>query len=67
MRTINMFEIGEDVMIKCKIVDARIEGGNIKYKIKDEKTGKIFDWYYGDKDIIPLENKNEVNNNDNDE
>lgn len=59
MKTVKIFEIGENVMIKGKVVDAVFEGGNIKYKIKDDKTGKIFDWFYTDKDIIPYDENNE--------
>lgn len=56
MKDERLFEIGEKVMIPVSIVRREFdERGNVKYKLKDDKSGKIFDWNYSRHDIIPLE------------
>lgn len=57
MQTVKIFDIGEQVMIKATIVSKSFdERGNIRYKLKDDKTGKIFDWQYSEKEMIPVKN-----------
>ena len=57
MKTAKIFEIGEQVMVKASISDIEINNGNIKYKLRDEKSGKTLDWAYTDKDIVPMPKK----------
>ena len=57
MKTAKIFEIGEQVMVKASISDIEINNGNIKYKLRDEKSGKTLYWAYTDKDIVPMPKK----------
>lgn len=55
MKTQKIFEIGEQVKVQMRVASREFdERGNIKYTLKDEKTGKILGWYYSDRDIIPV-------------
>ena len=36
MRTVEMYEIGEEVIIKAKVTDIQVEGGELKYSLKTE-------------------------------
>ena len=65
MRTAKLFEIGEEVLVTMTVVNREFdERGNIKYKLKDNKTGKILDWNYSDKEIVPA--KTNINDKAND-
>ena len=57
MKNAKLYDVGEEVMIKGTIVDRQFEGANIKYKVKDLKSAKTLDWYYTDKDLIPVVKK----------
>lgn len=57
MRTVNMYDIGEEIMIKAEIADIKVVKGEIKYVIKDPLTAKCFDYLYTDEQIIPIEKK----------
>ena len=53
MKTAEIYEIGEQVLIPAKVVKREFDDrGGIKYRLKDDKTGKILDWYYTHKDLI---------------
>lgn len=53
MKTEKLYEIGEQVLIPMKVVKRDFDNrGAVKYKLKDQKSGKIFDWFYTEKDII---------------
>ena len=55
MKTANIYEIGERVAVPAKVVKREFDDrGGIKYKLKDEKTGKIFDWYYTNNDLVEV-------------
>lgn len=60
MRTVNMYDIGEEIMIKAEIADIKVVKGEIKYVIKDPLTAKCFDYLYTDNQIIPIEKKSTV-------
>ena len=57
MRTVNMYDIGEEIMIKAEIADIKVVKGEIKYVIKDPLTAKCYDYLYTDTQIIPIEKK----------
>lgn len=60
MKTEKMFDIGEQVLIKMKVVKREFdERGNIKYRLKDEKSGKVLDWQYSGKEMINYKNKSQ--------
>ena len=51
-----MYDIAEIVLIPMKVVKREFDDrGNIKYKLKDQKSGKILDWAYSIKDMLPCE------------
>lgn len=56
MRTEKLFEINEEVLVPMKVIKRDFDDrGKVKYQLKDQKSGKILDWFYTDKDLI--ENK----------
>ena len=62
MKNERMYDIGEVVMISVTVVKREFDDrGNIKYRLKDQKSGKIFDWNYTNKDITPVSNKKKGN------
>ena len=36
MKTVEMYEIGEEVVIKAKVTDIQVEGGELRYSLKTE-------------------------------
>ena len=55
MKTEKLYEVGEEVMVKMKVIKREFDDrGNVKYKLKDQKSAKILDWFYTNKDIIPV-------------
>ena len=57
MRTVKMFDIGEEVYIKVEVADIKVVKGEIKYTLKDPMTAKTFDYLYTDDKITPIEKK----------
>ena len=55
MITVNMYQIGEDVLIRAKVTDIIVENGEIKYKIKTEHSNNDLDHKFTDHQIIPVE------------
>ena len=55
MKTVNMYSIGEQVMIKARVADISIEKGKLRYTLKDEKANKTYGWTFADSDITPVE------------
>ena len=60
MKTEKMFEINEEVMIKVKVVNMEFKNGEIWYQLKDNTTGKVFDYLFARKDIVPCESTAKV-------
>lgn len=61
-----LFEIGEQVLVPMKVIRREFDDrGTIKYKLKDQKSGRILDWFFTDKDIISDPNfaKKEIKTN----
>lgn len=54
MRTVKMFDIGEEVMIKVEIADIKVVKGEIKYVLKDPLTAKTYDYLYTDEQICEV-------------
>jgi len=54
MKTVNIYEQGEQVMIKARVADIAIENGKLRYTLKDEKANKTYGWTFADSDIIPI-------------
>ena len=57
MRTVTMFDVGEEVMIKVEVADISVKKGEIKYTLKDPLTAKCFDYLYTDEQIVPIPTK----------
>lgn len=56
MKDEKLFEIGEVVLVPMKVVKREFDDrGNVKYQLKDQKSAKILDWSYTNKDMIPCE------------
>ena len=54
MRTARIFEVNEEVMIKCRVTQVIFEGGNIKYKLADSKGGTELQGNFTDKELIEI-------------
>lgn len=54
MININMFEVGEDVLIRAKVTDILVEHGEIKYKIKAEHSNNDLDHNFTEHQIIQI-------------
>ena len=64
MKTEKLYEIGEQVLIPMKVVKRDFDNrGAVKYKLKDQKSGKILDWFYTEKDIVEDKTKKGQNEN----
>lgn len=57
MRTVKMYDIGEEVMIKVEIADVCVKKGELKYSLKDPLTQKCFDYLYTEDQIYNIEKK----------
>ena len=58
MKTIEMYEIGEEVIIKAKVTDIQVEGGELKYSLKTEFANNDVGHLFTNEEIIgPLENE----------
>lgn len=65
MRTIDIYDIGEEVLIRAKVTDIVVDKGEIKYKIKDEHSNNDLSHLYTDHQLIPYEEaKNEEEEED---
>lgn len=58
MKTIDIYDIGEDVLIRAKVTDIVVDKGEIKYKIKDEHSNNDLSHLYTDHQLIPYEAAN---------
>ena len=59
MKNEKLFEVSEIVLVPMKVVKREFDDrGNVKYQLKDQKSAKILDWFYTNKDIIPINTMN---------
>ena len=56
MKTISMYEMGEEVYIKAKVTDIVVENGEVKYKIKAEHSNNDLDHNFTEHQLIPKDN-----------
>ena len=54
MKTIDMYEINEEVFIKAKIQDIIVENGELKYKLTIEDSTNPLDHKYSYSQITPI-------------
>ena len=52
MKTIDMYEIGEEIFIKAKVTDILVENGEIKYKVKAEHSNNDLDHKFTEKQMF---------------
>ena len=53
MKNITIYEAGEEVLIKAKIMKVLVERERIQYELIDQE-GNVFKHRFSDKDIYPL-------------
>lgn len=64
MKTLNIYENGDKVMIKGTIQNVKVEGGIHKYQIRDDKSADVIEtWYTGD-EIVPCPAKKDKEEKD---
>lgn len=54
MKTVDMYEIGEQVLIRATVVDVIVDHGKLKYKLKAENTNNELEHMFSDKQIIQI-------------
>lgn len=59
MKTINLFEMDESVMIKVKVANVEIKKGEPWYTLKDPVTGKCFEYMFKAEQLMPVEGEEE--------
>ena len=57
MRTIDIYEIGEEVLIKARIDDIVIENGEPKYKVSPEAAAESLAHKYTHTELRPVPKK----------
>ena len=53
MKTIDMYEIGEEVLIRATVTDIIVENGELKYRIKAEHSNNDLDHKFTEHQLIP--------------
>lgn len=53
MRTVDIYDIGEEVLIRAKVTDIIVENGEVKYRIKAEHSNNDLDHKYTDHQLMP--------------
>lgn len=59
MKAINLYEVGDEVMVKAVVTGVTIDQGEIKYQIKNEITGRNYEHLFVDNQLLPV-SKEEV-------
>lgn len=63
MKTINLFEVGEEVYVKAIVTGMTIDQGEIKYHLKNDITGHNYDHLFAGDQLTPVPKK-DVKNTD---
>ena len=65
MYDIRVYGNGERVLIEAEVVNREFKGEEVRYGLKDPRTGKFFDYTYSHNELFPVERKeNDRNNNE---
>ena len=59
MKAINLYEVGDEVMVKAVVTGVTIDQGEIKYQIKNEITGRNYEHLFVNEQLFPV-SKEEV-------
>lgn len=54
MRAIDLYEVGDEVMVKAVVTGVTIEQGEIKYQIKNEITGRNYEHLFVNNQLFPV-------------
>lgn len=54
MKTINLFEVGEEVYVKAIVTGMTIDQGEIKYHLKNDITGRNYDHLFAGDQLTPI-------------
>lgn len=54
MRAINLYEVGDQVMVKAVVTGVTIEQGEIRYQIKNEITGRNYEHLFVNDQLFPV-------------
>lgn len=57
MKTINVFEEGDKVMIKGSVVNVKVENGVHKYQVADIKSNNKIDTWFTGEEIVQITEK----------
>ena len=57
MRTVDIYEIGEEVLIKARVDDITIENGEPKYKVSPEAAAESLAHKYTHTELRPIPKK----------
>lgn len=55
MKRVDMYEIGEQVLIKASVIDVMVEQGKLKYKLRVEHTNDELEHPFSEGQIIPAD------------
>lgn len=55
MKMIEVYEQGEEVLIRAKVSRVIFDKNRISYELTDYVTGKKYDYHFSDKDLRPAE------------
>ena len=59
MRTIDIYEVGEKVLIEAVVMDIIVEQGKIKYVLKVEHTNNELEHTFSEKQMFPITKESE--------
>ena len=52
MKNVNLYEVGDEVLVKAVVTAVTIEQGEIKYQIKNEITGRNYEHLFVGEQLI---------------
>ena len=55
MKVVNLYEVGDEVMVKAVVTAVTIEQGEIKYQIKNEITGRNYEHLFVNDQLFPIQ------------
>lgn len=64
MKTVNLFEVGEEVYVKATVTGLSIDQGEIKYHLKNEITGRTYEHPFVGEQMFPIPKDESVKNTD---
>ena len=55
MKTVNVFDEGDKVMIRASVAQVKVENGVHKYQVADIKSNNKIETWFTEDEIIPCE------------